>query len=216
MGNSPSYHVLSDRPSQYVLRYQQSTYEERKAMFGEWEKWVPYPPLKTILCLPLLRTWHIRMNGHPRAQKNGGKTAPNDIPNRSRMREVGTRIRLEWGTDARWNWAGMDRKGQVIEKDHEEHFEEWVKRDLLTGHLLSEWATKHLRGAEYTCGGQRVDLGGWCHNCAHWMKQVSVWTTSCQIIPWNRDLSTTPRLPQHQMSFTKMVHTYLIVYLLHF
>ena len=54
----------------------------------------------------------------------------------------------------------MDRKGQVIEKDHEEHFEEWVKRDLLTGHLLSEWATKRLRGAEYTCGGQRVDLGG--------------------------------------------------------
>ena len=53
----------------------------------------------------------------------------------------------------------MDIKGQVIEKDEEEHFEGWLKRDLLTGCLLSEWATKHLRGAEYVCGGQWVDLG---------------------------------------------------------
>ena len=128
-------------------------------MFGEREKWVPYPPLKTILRLPLLRARHIRMNCHPCARKNGGKTAPNDIPEGSRMRDVGTRIRLEWGTDVRWNWAGTDIKGQVIEKDDEEHFEGWAKNDLLTGHLLSEWTTKHLRGAEYTCGGQWVDLG---------------------------------------------------------
>ena len=31
---------------------------------------------------------------------------------------------------------------------------------LLTGHLLSEWATKCSRGAEYTCGTSVVgDLG---------------------------------------------------------
>ena len=62
-------------------------------------------------------------------------------------------------TADRWDWAGADRKGQVIEKDEEEHFEGWVKKDLLTGYLLSEWATKHLRGAKYTCRGQSVDLG---------------------------------------------------------
>ena len=64
-------------------------------MFGEREEWVPYPPLKTILGLPLLRTRHIRMNSHPRTRKNGGKTAPNDIPDGSGMCEVGARIRLE-------------------------------------------------------------------------------------------------------------------------
>ena len=53
----------------------------------------------------------------------------------------------------------MDMKGQVIEKDDEEHFEGWLKKDLLTGHFLSEWATKDLRGAEYACGGPWVDLG---------------------------------------------------------
>ena len=30
---------------------------------------------------------------------------------------------------------------------------------MLTGHLLSERATKRSRGAEYTCGGQWADLG---------------------------------------------------------
>ena len=36
-----------------------------------------------------------------------------------------------------------------------------MKKDLLTGYLLSEWATKRLRGAdhEYTCGRQWADLG---------------------------------------------------------
>ena len=34
-----------------------------------------------------------------------------------------------------------------------------MKKDLLTGHLLSEWATKRSRCAEYTCGEQWVDLG---------------------------------------------------------
>ena len=88
-------------------------------MFGEREEWVPYPPLKMTLRLPLLRTRHIWMNSHPSTQKNGGKTAPNDIPYCSRMRDVGTRIRLERGTDVRWDWAGAGRKGQVIEKDDE-------------------------------------------------------------------------------------------------
>ena len=64
-------------------------------MFGEREEWVPYPPLKTILPLPLLRTRHIRMNSHPSTRENGGKTAPNDIPDCSGMCDVGTRIRLE-------------------------------------------------------------------------------------------------------------------------
>ena len=30
---------------------------------------------------------------------------------------------------------------------------------MLTGHLLSEWATKRLRCAEYMCGERWVDLG---------------------------------------------------------
>ena len=34
-----------------------------------------------------------------------------------------------------------------------------MKKDLLAGYLLSEWATKRLRGAEYTCGRQWADLG---------------------------------------------------------
>ena len=38
------------------------------------------------------------------------------------------------------------------------------------------------------------------------MKQVSVTTSSRQIIPWNRDLSITPRLPRRQMSFKKLKH----------
>ena len=33
-----------------------------------------------------------------------------------------------------------------------------MKKDLLTGYLLSEWETKRLRGAEYTCGRQWADL----------------------------------------------------------
>ena len=33
-----------------------------------------------------------------------------------------------------------------------------MKKDLLVRHLLSEWATKRLRGAEYACGGQWFDL----------------------------------------------------------
>ena len=64
-------------------------------MFSEQEKWVPYPPLKMILCLPLLRTQHIWMNSHPRTQKNGGKTAPNNIPDCLGMRDVGTQIQLK-------------------------------------------------------------------------------------------------------------------------
>ena len=62
-------------------------------------------------------------------------------------------------TANRWNRVGVDRKGQVVQKYKEKHFEGWVKKDLLTGHLLSEWATKRLRGAEYMCGEQWVDLG---------------------------------------------------------
>ena len=53
----------------------------------------------------------------------------------------------------------MDRKGQVVEKYMEEHFERWIKKDLLKGYLLLEWAMKHLRGAEYTCGRQWANLG---------------------------------------------------------
>ena len=52
----------------------------------------------------------------------------------------------------------MDRKGQVVKKYEEEHFGGWVKKELLTRHLLSEWATKRTGGAEYTCGRQWVNL----------------------------------------------------------
>ena len=34
-----------------------------------------------------------------------------------------------------------------------------MKKDLLTGHLLLEWAMKRSRCAEYTCGEQWVNLG---------------------------------------------------------
>ena len=34
-----------------------------------------------------------------------------------------------------------------------------MKKNLLKGYLLSEWETKRLRGAEYTCGRQWADLG---------------------------------------------------------
>ena len=34
-----------------------------------------------------------------------------------------------------------------------------MKKDLLMGHLLSEWVTKRSRGTEYTCGRQWADLG---------------------------------------------------------
>ena len=33
------------------------------------------------------------------------------------------------------------------------------EKGLANGYLLSEWTTKHLRGAEYTCGEQWVDIG---------------------------------------------------------
>ena len=33
------------------------------------------------------------------------------------------------------------------------------EKGLANGYLLSEWTTKHLRGAEYTCGRPWVDLG---------------------------------------------------------
>ena len=33
------------------------------------------------------------------------------------------------------------------------------EKGLANGYLLSEWTTKHLRGADYTCGRPWVDLG---------------------------------------------------------
>ena len=64
-------------------------------MFGKREKWVPYPSLKTILPLSLLRTRHIRMNGYPCARENRDNAAPSNVPGATTMRKVRARIRLE-------------------------------------------------------------------------------------------------------------------------
>ena len=128
-------------------------------MLNKRHKRVPYPSLKTILPLPLLRTRNIRMYRNPCTRKNRDNAAPNNIPYAATMGKVAAWIRLEWTTGDRRNRVGADREGQVVEKYEEKHFERWVKKDLLTGYLLSEWATKRLRGAEYTCGRQWADLG---------------------------------------------------------
>ena len=86
-------------------------------MLRKRENWVPYPSLKTILRLPLLRTWNIRMNRHPCTRKNRDNAAPNNVPDSSAMGDVTARIRLKRATADRWNRAGADRKGQVVDKD---------------------------------------------------------------------------------------------------
>ena len=170
-------------------------------MFSEWEEWVPYPPLKTILCLPLLRTWHIRMNSHPCTWENSGKTAPNDIPYCARMCKVRAWIWLGWVTDNKWSRAGMDRKDQVIEKDEEQHFKGCMKKDLLTGQIILEWVMKCWRGAEYMCGGQWVDPPAVNVITVRWLcgwKQVSM-----------------TNFPPNGSSVTWALNTYLIMYWLH-
>ena len=64
-------------------------------MFSKRQKWIPYPSLKTIFRLSLLWTRDIRMDRNPSARENGGKTAPNYIPDRATMRKVSARVRLE-------------------------------------------------------------------------------------------------------------------------
>ena len=87
--------VLSNSPSQYILGYEQRTYKQQKAMLDKRHKRVPYPRLKTILPLPLLRTRNIRMNRNPRTRENRDNAAPNNIPNSPTMGEVTARVRLE-------------------------------------------------------------------------------------------------------------------------
>ena len=88
-------------------------------MLGEREKWVPYPPLKTILRLPFLRTRHIWMNGYPCTRENRDNAAPNNVPGATTMCKVGARIRLERVTADRWNRASADSMSQVVEKSEE-------------------------------------------------------------------------------------------------
>ena len=71
------------------------------------------------------------MNGHPRTQENCDSAAPNIVPDSSTVGEVTARIRLKWTTADRWIRAGADRMSQVVEKNEKEHFEEWLKKDLL-------------------------------------------------------------------------------------
>ena len=87
-------------------------------MFSEREKWVPYPPLKTIPCLPL-RIRHIWVNGYPCTRENRDNAAPNNVPGATIMCKVGARIRLERATADRWNRASMDSMSQVVEKSEE-------------------------------------------------------------------------------------------------
>ena len=106
-------------------------------MLDKQHKRVPYPPLKTILSLPFLRTRNIWVDSHPCTWENRDNAAPNNVPYTTTMGEVIARVWLEWTTGDRWNRVGTDRKGQVVQKYEEKHFEGWVK-DLLTGHPLSE------------------------------------------------------------------------------
>ena len=97
-------------------------------MLGKRGKWVPYPPLKTIL-RTLLRTRNIRVDSNPSTRENRDGAAPNNIPDRAITREDIACVRVEFGTVERWDWAGADRVSQVVaEKDEKEHFG-WVKWD---------------------------------------------------------------------------------------
>ena len=88
-GYFPSTQVLSNGPGQNILGYEQRTYEQRKAVLGKRENWVPYPTFNTILRLPLLRTRNIWVNSNPRARENSDSAAPNNIPYSSTPSEIG-------------------------------------------------------------------------------------------------------------------------------
>ena len=45
--------------SQYILGYQQSTYEQWKAMLGKWQQWIPYLYFIPTVCLSHLWVWNI-------------------------------------------------------------------------------------------------------------------------------------------------------------
>ena len=64
-------------------------------MLNKRHKWVPYPSLKTILPLPLLRTRNIWVDGHPRTRENRDNATPNNVPYATTMGEVIARVRLE-------------------------------------------------------------------------------------------------------------------------
>ena len=93
-------------------------------MFSEREKWVPYPPLKTIPCLPL-RTRHIWVNGYPCTRENRDNAAPNNVPGATIMCKVGARVRIERATVDR---VGADRVSQVVDEKEKQHFESWGKK----------------------------------------------------------------------------------------
>ena len=95
IGYFPSCQVLSDCPSQHVLGYEQRTYEQRQAMLGKRQNWIPYPFLQTIVRLSLLRTRHVGVHCDPSAREDGDEAAPNDVPDGAAMCEVGARIRFQ-------------------------------------------------------------------------------------------------------------------------
>ena len=57
-------------------------------MLDKRHKRVPYPPLKTILPLPFLRTRNIWVDSHPRTRENCDNAAPNNIPYATTMGKV--------------------------------------------------------------------------------------------------------------------------------
>ena len=71
------------------------------------------------------------MYRYPCARKNRDNAAPNNIPYATTMGKVTAWVRLQWTTGDRWNRVGTDRKGQVVQKDEEQHFEGRAKWDWL-------------------------------------------------------------------------------------
>ena len=73
------------------------------------------------------------MHCDPSARKDCDKTAPNNIPNCTAMREVGTAVSHQRVVVDGRDGAGVDicAFNQVVDEKEEQHSERGAKRDLL-------------------------------------------------------------------------------------
>ena len=127
LGYPPSSQELSNRPCQHVLGHKQCADKQRKAMLGEWLKWVPYPSFNPTVHLLFPRAKNIRVDSDPCAREYGYEATPNDIPNSPTMREVGTTIWIQREFVEGWDGVGVNRLGgslnQVVDEDEKYHRE---------------------------------------------------------------------------------------------
>ena len=149
-----SFQVLPDRPSQYVLGYDQCTHEQWKAMLCKQQKWVPYPSLKAIFCLMLLWTWDIRMDGHPSARENSNKTTPHNVPDGVTMCEVYAWIWLQWPFIDRRDRVGINIKllNKVVNEDEKQHCEKVLATVTVTPFIrkrIAKFEFEYMREMEY-------------------------------------------------------------------